>query len=54
MKGLRQKDIVAEYTLRNIVSPIGVSSMQIYNDLLEKYKSTLPSIENIENDLKSF
>lgn len=49
-----KNDIVAEYTLRNIVSPIGVSSMQIYNDLLEKYKSTLPSIEDIENDLKSF
>lgn len=44
-------DIVAEYTLRNIESPIGVSSMQIYNELMSKYQSSLPSIEEIENEL---
>ena len=44
-------DIVAEYTLRNIESPIGVSSMQIYNELMSKYQSSLPSIEDIENEL---
>ena len=44
-------DVVAEYTLRNIESPIGVSSMQIYNELMSKYQSSLPSIEEIENEL---
>lgn len=48
-----KNDVVAEYTLRNIASPIGVSSMQIYNDLMEEYKSALPSVEDIEKDLKS-
>ena len=44
-------DIVAEYTLRNIESPIGVSSIQIYNELMSDYKSSLPSIEDIEREL---
>ena len=44
-------DVVAEYTLRNIESPIGVSSMQIYNELMDKYQSSLPSVEDIENEL---
>ena len=48
----KDKDnIVAEYTLRNIESPIGVSSIQIYNELMSDYKSSLPSIEDIEREL---
>lgn len=47
-----KNDIVAEYSLRNVVSPIGVSSLKIYNNLMEKYKSTLPSIEEIEESFK--
>lgn len=48
-----KNDIVAEYSLRNVVSPIGVSSLKIYNNLMEQYKSTLPSIEEIEDSFKS-
>lgn len=47
-----KNDVVAEYTLRNITSPIGVSSMKIYNELMERYKSTLPTVEEIENSLQ--
>lgn len=49
-----KNDVVAEYTLRNIASPIGVSSMKIYNELMKEYKSTLPTVEEIENSLKSY
>lgn len=47
-----KNDVVAEYTLRNITSSIGVSSMKIYDELMEQYKSTLPTVEEIENSLK--
>ena len=47
-----KNDIVAEYSLNNVATPIGVSSMKIYNSLMEEYKSTLPSIEEIEESLK--
>ena len=43
-----KNDIVAEYTLKNIESPIGVSSVQIYDQLTADYKSSLPTIEEIE------
>lgn len=43
-----KNDVVAEYTLKNIESPIGVSSVQIYDQLTADYKSSLPSIEEIE------
>ncbi len=49
-----KNDVVAEYTLTNIASPIGVSSLKIYDDLMEEYKSTLPTVEEIENCLKSY
>ena len=47
-------DVVAEYSLRNVATPIGVSSMRIYDDLMKEYKSSLPSIEDIENSLKDY
>ena len=47
-----KNDIVAEYTLRNIESPIGVSSVQIYDQLTADYKSSLPTIEEIEAQFK--
>ena len=43
-----KNDVVAEYTLKNIESPIGVSSVQIYDQLTADYKSSLPTIEEIE------
>ncbi len=47
-----KNDIVVEYTLQNIESPIGVSSIEIFNNLTENYKSSLPTIEEIEAQLK--
>ena len=47
-----KNDVVAEYTLRNIESPIGVSSVQIYEQLTADYKSSLPTIEEIEAQFK--
>ena len=51
-KKLGDIDIVAEYTLRNIETPIGVSSVEIYDQLTADYKSSLPTIEEIEAQLK--
>ena len=47
-----KNDIVAEYTLRNIETPIGVSSVEIYDQLTADYKSSLPTIEEIEAQLR--
>lgn len=47
-----KNDVVAEYTLRNIESPIGVSSVQIYDKLTADFKSSLPTIEEIEAQFK--
>ena len=49
----KDKDnVVAEYSLANISQPIGISKYKI-NKLLEKeYKSSLPSIEEIEQSIK--
>lgn len=47
-----KNDIVAEYTLKNIDTPIGVSSMRIYDQLTADYKSSLPTIEEIEAQLR--
>lgn len=47
-----KNDVVAEYSLRNVKSPIGVSSVQIYDQLTADYKSSLPTIEEIEEHLK--
>ena len=49
-----KNDVVAEYSLNNVAAPIGVSSMKIYNNLMEEYKSALPSIEEIEESLKHY
>lgn len=47
-----KNDVVAEYSLRNVMSPIGVSSIQIYDQLTAEYKSSLPTIQEIEDHLK--
>ncbi len=40
--------VVAEYALRDIRKPIGVSEMQILNALPENLKGSLPTIEELE------
>ena len=47
-----KNDIVAEYTLRGVEIPIGVSYVEIYEQLTADYKSSLPTIEEIEAQLK--
>jgi predicted nuclease of restriction endonuclease-like (RecB) superfamily len=47
-----KNDIVAEYTLRGVETPIGVSSVEIYDQLTADYKSSLPTIEEIEAQLR--
>lgn len=43
--------IVAEYALRNISVPIGVSEYTISKSLPKELKTSLPSIEEIEAEL---
>jgi predicted nuclease of restriction endonuclease-like (RecB) superfamily len=44
---------VVEYTLRDIKKPIGVSQYDITKQLPQKFKSSLPTIEEIEAELSS-
>ncbi len=48
-----KNDVVAEYTLQSVNSPIGVSSMKIYDQLTADYKSALPTTEEIEAEIRS-
>ena len=44
---------IVEYALKDINKPIGVSEYQLSHVLPKEFKSTLPSIEEIEEELKS-
>lgn len=44
---------VAEYTLRDINKPIGISEYRLAESLPEKLKGSLPTIEELENELGS-
>ncbi len=44
--------VVAEYALRDVRKPIGVSRYQITRALPKRLKSTLPSIEELEAELR--
>lgn len=49
----KDKDnVVAEYSLANISQPIGISKYEICKLLEKEYKSSLPSIEEIEQSIK--
>lgn len=43
--------IVAEYALRDVQKPIGISEFELTRALPENLKSSLPTIEDIENEL---
>jgi hypothetical protein len=45
--------ILAEYALRGIQKPIGVSDYELTRALPENLKSSLPSIEELEAELSS-
>jgi hypothetical protein len=44
--------VLAEYALRGIDKPIGVSNYELTRALPESLQSTLPSIDNIEAELE--
>jgi len=48
----KSKDrLVAEYSLSDITKPIGVSEYRLAKSLPEKFKNSLPSIEELEKEL---
>ena len=47
-----KNDVVAEYSLRDISKPIGVSEYKITNQLPETLEKQLPSVEDIKNRIK--
>lgn len=48
-----KNDTVVEYALKSIDNPIGISEYQLVSKLPKEFKSTLPSIEEIEAELKN-
>jgi hypothetical protein len=46
-----KNDVVAEYALKGFNSAIGISDYQLSKALPEELKSTLPQIEDLENEL---
>jgi predicted nuclease of restriction endonuclease-like (RecB) superfamily len=48
-----KNNIEAEFALRDIGKPMGVSEFQITENLPDNLKSSLPTIEEIENELKN-
>ena len=44
-------DIIAEYSLTDLHKPLGISSYELRKILPDNFKSSLPSIEEIENQL---
>ncbi|WP_232051821.1 PDDEXK nuclease domain-containing protein [Aquicella siphonis] len=46
-----RKKFKAEYALRNITSPIGISEYELIKELPEKLATSLPTIEEIEAEL---
>ena len=49
-----KNNIEAEFSLRDINKPMGVSEFQIIENLPDNLKSSLPTIEEIENELKNW
>lgn len=48
-----KNDIIAEYSLTDLHKPLGISSYELKKILPKNFKSSLPSIEEIENELKN-
>lgn len=46
-------EVVAKYSLENYNIPIGVSSFELEKYIPENFKGSLPTIEEIENELKN-
>jgi hypothetical protein len=51
----QEKDrIFAEYSLKDINKPIGISDYELTRLLPDKFKGSLPSIEELENELSQY
>lgn len=48
----RKNNLVAEYSLRDMSKPIGISEHKITNKLPEELGKQLPSVEDIQNRIK--
>lgn len=48
-----KNNIIAEYSLTDLHKPLGISSYELKKILPKNFKSSLPSIEDIENELKN-
>lgn len=44
--------IIAEYSLRDMTKPIGISEYHLTKAIPEEYKSKLPTVEELENELE--
>ena len=47
-----KNNTVVEYSLKNLNTPIGVSEYLLTKELPDEFKSSLPTIEEIESELK--
>ena len=47
-----KNDLVAEYSLKDMSKPIGVSAYQITNNLPKELENQLPSVEDIQSRIK--
>ena len=52
--GLDKNNIEAEFALRGINKPIGISEINFVESIPDHLKSSLPTIEELENELKKF
>ena len=48
-----KNEIVAEYSLRKMTQPIGISQYELTEILPKEFESSLPTIDMIENELKN-
>jgi hypothetical protein len=46
-----KKQVIVEYSLRNLETPIGVSSYQLTDSLPEEIRTVLPTIAELEQEL---
>ena len=47
-----KNDLVAEYSLKDMSKPIGVSEYRVTSDLPEELKEQLPSVADIQSRMK--
>jgi hypothetical protein len=47
-----KSEIIAEYALKGYSNPIGVTDYQLSKAIPDELKSSLPQIEDIENEFK--